>query len=80
MLLLVCLPMQQFLAVQVRIELADTQEALRLARVAIEERDFLVAAQQQCEATIAGARWLSAEGFIALLWDCTCDAEMWQGG
>ncbi len=43
------------LAWQVRTELADTQEALRLARVAIEERDFLIAAHQQSEAALAGA-------------------------
>lgn len=35
-------------------ELADTREALRLARVAIEERDFLIATQQQAEAALAG--------------------------
>lgn len=60
-------------ALQVRGELADTQEALRLARVAIEERDFLIATQQQCEAALAGGcgvhvsaggranRWASVE-------------------
>lgn len=60
-------------ALQVRGELADTQEALRLARVAIEERDFLIATQQQCEAALAGGCWM-CEGWVR----CACLS--WQAG
>ncbi|KAI7844763.1 hypothetical protein COHA_001645 [Chlorella ohadii] len=39
---------------EVRTELAATQEELRQAQLAVQERDYAIATQQRCEATLAG--------------------------
>ncbi len=39
---------------QLRAELATTQEELRQAQLAIQERDYAIATQQRCEAALAG--------------------------
>ena len=53
-----CLPLTCWststLPPQVRAELAATQEELRQAQLAIQERDYAIDTQQRCEAALAG--------------------------
>ena len=48
------IPLCSHCAPQVRAELAATQEELRQAQLAIQERDYAIATQQRCEAALAG--------------------------
>lgn len=67
-----------FLSLQVRSQLAAAQEELRQAQVAIQERDFAIATQQQCEAALAGHAGALNEALAGALADVALLFQRWE--